>query len=442
MRVMRTMNPQQVPAPGHAAGAASHTKGSPVTAQGNDHSSFGRVDADGTVYVRIGDSEHTVGQVPGATEDEALSFYTKRFESHAFEVQLLEQRVHSGAMSPDEATTSIKKITELLEVPNAVGDYAALTARLNALKPLIGLQREKRKEERAKKVEEARARKNGIATEAEKIAAGTDWRNGANRLRDLLAEWKELPRLEKAADDELWHRFSGARTTYTRARKAHFAALSEQRDGARVIKERLAKEAEALAGSTDWGGTAARYRALMQEWKAAGPAPKDVDDALWKRFRGAQDQFFGARDAENAKTDEEFAANAVVKEALLVEAEALLPITDLAAAKKAFRDIAERWESAGKVPRDKIKPLEARIRKVENEIRSLEDAQWAKTDPEKSARADGMLGQLQGAIAKIEADLEKAKSAGDAGKVKKLEDDLSGKQAMLAMVQQTASDFS
>ncbi|RNL64417.1 DUF349 domain-containing protein [Nocardioides marmoriginsengisoli] len=413
-----------------------------VTAQGNQGDSFGRVDADGTVYVRIGTEERIVGQYPEGTHEEALAFYTKRFEGLEFEVHLLEQRVRSGAMSPDEATSSIARLAEQLDEPKAVGDITALTARLNSLRPVIGMQREQRREERSKKIEESRTRKAAIVAEAEKIAGGTDWRNGANKLRDLLAEWKELPRLEKAADDELWHRFSGARTAYTRARKAHFAVMTEQREGARVIKERLAKEAEALADSTDWGATAAKYRGLMAEWKAAGPAPKDVDDALWKRFRGAQDQFFGARDADNAKIDEEFAANAVVKEALLVEAEALLPITDLAAAKKAFRDIGERWEAAGKVPRDQIKTLEARIRKVEQEIRGLEEDQWKKSDPEKSARADGMVGQLQDAIAKIEADLEKARAAGDAKKVKDLEENLASRQSFLDLAMKTASEFS
>lgn len=421
---------------------ANQTKGSEVTAQGNDHDSFGRVDADGTVYVRIGDDEHVVGQYPEGTPEEALAFYTKRYEGLAFEVQLLEQRVRSEAMSPDEATTSIARIAEQLVEPHAVGDITALRSRLNSLKPVIGLQREKRRAERSAKVEESRTRKNAIVAEAEKIAGSSDWRNGANRLRDLLAEWKELPRLEKSADDELWHRFSGARTTYTRARKAHFAVVAEQRDSARVIKERLVKEAEALADSTDWGGTATKYRTLMSEWKATGPAPKDVDDALWKRFRGAQDTFFGARDADNAKVDEEFAANAVVKEAILVEAEALLPVTDLAAAKKAFRDISERWDAAGKVPRDQMKTLESRIRKVETAIRELEEAQWNKSDPEKSARADGMVGQLQDAIEKIEKELETARAAGNAKKVKDLEENLESRRAFLEMAKKTASEFS
>ena len=100
----------------------------------------------------------------------------------------------------------------------------------------------------------------------------------------------------------------------------------------------------------------------MREWKAAGPAPREVDDQLWQRFRGAQDTFFGARDATNAALDEEFAANAEVKEEILVEAEELVPVTDLEAAKKTFRDLADRWDAAGKVPRDRMKDLEGRMR--------------------------------------------------------------------------------
>ena len=147
----------------------------------------------------------------------------------------------------------------------------------------------------------------------------------------------------------------------------------------------------------------------MRQWKAAGPAPRDVDEKLWQRFRGAQDTFFGARDAAQAEQDQEFAANADVKEALLVEAEALVPVTDLEAAKRAIRDIAERWEAAGKVPRDRIKELEGRLRKVEQAIRGVEDDQWRRTDPEKSARADDMVSKLEAAIADIERDLDAAR---------------------------------
>ena len=409
---------------------------------GPSASDWGRVAEDGTVYVRTPEGERAVGQYPEGTPDEALAFFTRRFEALEFEVQLLEQRVRSEALSPDEASESIKQVAAQLVEPNAVGDLVGLSARLDALGPLIGLQRSKRREERARRVEQSRARKEQIVTEAEKIATGKDWRNGVNRLRDLLEEWKALPRLDKKTDDQLWHRFSGARTAYTRRRKAHFNELNEVREGARVIKEKLLKEAESLSDSTEWGPTSSRYRALMQDWKAAGAAPRDVEEQLWQRFRAAQDAFFSAREAANAEENKEFEANAAKKLELLVEAEALLPIKDIDAAKRAFRDISERWDAAGKVPRDQMKSLEGRIRQVEQAIRSVEDEKWKRSDPEKSARADDMLGQLERAIATIEADLEKARSEGNPRKIKDLEENLASRRSFLEMAQRAANEFS
>ncbi|WP_395691570.1 DUF349 domain-containing protein [Nocardioides sp.] len=403
---------------------------------------WGRVDDDGTVYVKTADGERSVGQYPEGTPEEALRFFTERYDALAFEVELLERRVRSGVMSPEEAAVSVRTVRGQVVDANAVGDLASLATRLDALTPLLDAQREERKAERARRSEEARAGKEKLVAEAEALAEGNDWRNGANRMRELLDEWKALPRIDRASDDALWRRFSSARTAYTRRRKAHFAEQHEKRDQARAVKERLATEAEALATSTDWGPTAGRYRDLMRQWKAAGPAPRDVDDALWKRFRGAQDAFFGARDAAAAEQDQEFAANAVVKEQLLVEAEALLPVQDLEATKRAFRDIADRWDAAGKVPRDRMRDLEGRMRRVEQEIRGVEEEQWRRSDPEKSARADDMVSKLEAAIAQVETDLEQARGAGNDKKVRELEENLESRRSFLDMAKRAAADYS
>jgi len=411
-------------------------QGSPVTSN-----EWGRVDAEGNVYVAAPEGERWVGQYPDGSPEEALKLFTDRFDQLAFEVEQLERRVHSAKASPEEATEAVKLVRGKVADAHAVGDLASLAARLDALSPVIATQREARKAERAARAEEARAEKERIVAEAETLAQGNDWRNGANRLRDLLEQWKVLPRIDRAGDEALWKRFSTARTAYTRRRKAHFAELNEKREGARAIKEKLVVEAEALSDSTEWGPTAGRYRDLMQRWKAAGPAPKDVDDALWKRFRAAQDAFFGARDAANAAIDAEFSANAEVKEQLLVEAEALLPVQDLTAAKAAFRDLADRWDAAGKVPRDRIRDLEGRMRKVEQAIKAVEDEQWSRSDPEKSARADDMISKLEAAIAQVEADLDKARAAGDAKRIASLEENLESRKQFLDMARRASADF-
>ena len=405
-------------------------------------SEWGRVADDGTVYVRTADGERAVGQYPEGTPEEALAFYVKRYDELAGSVHLLEQRVNAGVVSPDEATEGVKGLRAQVAEANAVGDLTALVGRLDALGPVISTQRQARRAERAEKAAAAKGEKERLVAEAEKLAEGNDWRNGANRLRQLLDEWKALPRIDRASDDALWRRFSTARTAYTRRRKTHFAEQSEKREAAKVVKQRLVKEAEALSGSREWGPTAGAYRDLMRQWKAAGPAPRDVEDELWGRFRSAQDAFFGARDEAMAAQDTEFAANAEAKEKLLVEAEALVPVTDVGAAKRAIRDIAERWDAIGKVPRDRIRPLEDRMRAVEQAIRGVEEEKWRRTDPEKSARADDMVAKLQDAIGKVEADLDRARATGDQKRVADLEENLASRRAFLEMAQRASADFS
>jgi len=293
----------------------------------NAEAPWGRVADDGSVYVRTTDGERLVGQWPGGDPAEALALYTRRFEGLRVEVELLERRLAKGALTPEQARTSIAAARTAITDAQAVGDLDALLRRLDALDPLLEQAREQRKAAKAKQQEEARSAKTRIVEEAETIAAGTDWRGGSDRLRVLLDEWKGLARLERSADDELWHRFSTARSTHTRRRKHHFAELGEKREGAKQTKKRLADKAEELSSSTDWAATGRAFRDLMNDWKAAGSAGRGDEDRLWARFRTAQDAFFAARDKANAVLDEEFAANAAVKREVLAEAEKLLPVT-------------------------------------------------------------------------------------------------------------------
>ncbi|GAA3585716.1 DUF349 domain-containing protein [Kribbella ginsengisoli] len=404
--------------------------------------SWGRVADDGTVFVRTKDGERAVGQWPDANPEEALAFYTRRYEALAFEVDLLEKRVQAGTVSPDDARAAVKKVTGAIDEAQAVGDLDGLRARLDALTPLVAQQREKKKAERAAKVEEARDAKTKIATEAETIAAGTDWRHGVTRLRELLDEWKALPRLDKSSDDELWHRFSSARTTYTRHRKQHFAELSSKRDEAAVVKERLAAEAESLSSSTDWGPTSGRFRDLMRQWKAAGPAPREVDDKLWARFRSAQDAFFGARDAEQAQENEEQVANLAAKESLLVEIEAILPVNDAKAARDQLRDLLDRWDAIGKVPRDSMRTIDGRLRAVEQAVKSAEDEVWNRSNPEARARAEATVKQLQSLITDLEKQAAKHEAQGNTRKATEAREAIAARREWLTQAQNALTDFS
>lgn len=403
--------------------------------------SFGRVESDGTVYVRTADGERSVGQVPDVPAEEALAFFVRRFEALDLEVTLLETRLASGALSPDDAASSVKTVRAAVSGAHAVGDLDRLLGRLDALLPVIAEHRATRRAERARQTDEAKARKEQFVVEAEKLAAGNDWRGGVNRFRTLLDEWKTLPRLDRPTDDALWHRFSSARTTYTRRRKAHFAEQAEQRDSAREKKEKLVAEAEALASSTDWGAATGAYRDLMTRWKSAGAAPRDVDDALWKRFRESQDRFFAAKQAVFTEQDAEFRANAEAKEALLVEGERLLPVANPAAARTAFRDLLERWSAIGKVPREKIKPLDNRFRAIETAIKNADEERWRRTNPEARARAEETAAKLEAQIDALETKAAKAATRGDTKAAEEASRGAATYREWLAQAQRAVSDF-
>lgn len=402
---------------------------------------WGRVDEAGTVYVRTADGEKVVGSWQAGSPEEALAYFERKYDGLVVEVELLEKRVTTTDLSAKEAMAAIEHLREQVAEGHAVGDLDALLGRLDRLVGTVETRREERRAARARQSEEARAAKEALVAEAEELVTSEQWRATGERLRELVDTWKGLPRLDRRTDDALWHRFSQARSAFSKRRKAHFAALDAQREETRRRKEKLIAEAESLSGSTDWGPTAARYRELMREWKAAGRAHRDAEEDLWARFRAAQDVFFHARGEAFAERDAEQRENLARKEELAAEAEKLLPITDVRAARAALRSLGERWEAIGHVPRESRAAVEGRIQAVERAAQEAEEAEWRRSNPEARARAEGMTGQLQDAVDRLTQQIEKARAAGNTAKAAKLEQELAGRQALLDQALKGLQEF-
>ena len=402
---------------------------------------WGRVDEHGTVYVRTPDGERVVGSWQAGSPEEALAYFERKYDGLAVEIGLLERRLRTTALSTKDALSAIEHLRTAVSEAHAVGDLAALTKRLDTLIGEVEARREQRKAARARAADDARDAKEALVAEAEELSTSEQWRAAGERLRHLVDTWKGLPRLDRKTDDELWHRFSHARSAFSKRRKAHFASLDAQREEARHRKEQLVSEAEGLATSTDWGPTASRYRQLMAEWKAAGRAQRDAEESLWSRFRSAQDAFFQARSGVFAERDAEQRENLTRKEELVTEAEKLLPITDHKAARVAFRSINERWEAVGHVPRDARPRIEARLHAVERALHEAEEAEWQRTNPEARARAQGLSGQLQAAVDRLAEQARAAREAGNAARADKLEAELQGRRALLDQALKSLEEF-
>ena len=404
---------------------------------------WGRVDTEGTVYVRTADGERVVGSWQAGSPDEALAFFRRKYEALETEVALIEQRISATDLSPGSARATIDRLLAAVENANAVGDLASLRSRLEALTGQVDHRREEVRAAREHARTEAKDVKERIVVEAEQIAAeATHWKISGERMRQLLEEWKAAPRADRTVETALWKRLSAARNAFTKRRKAYFAGLEEERDDAKARKEKLVAEAEALATSTDWTATAAAYRELMRSWKAAGRAGRTDEDELWTRFKTAQDGFFQERSKVFSAKESELREHAAVKEALLAEAGQLVPLTNVRAARAALRSIQERWEQAGPVPREAHERLESGLRKIEDAVRKAEDTQWRRSNPEALARAKGTVEQIRSAISSLEEQLAKARARDDARAAQQAQEAITARRSWLEEAERTLAELS
>lgn len=395
---------------------------------------WGRVDEDRTVYVREGDIERVVGSYPDGTPEEALAYFERKFSDLSGQVTLLEARIARGTADSSVAGT-VAKLQEQLVEPAAVGDIAALRARVEKLAAKAAEFGEKAQKEREAARQEALAKREAIAVEAERLAAQPEssirWKDTSNAFEQLFTDWQTAqrtgPHLPKAQADALWKRFRTARQSFDAARRAHFSQMDATNKDVKARKERLIASAEALADRGVDGIPA--YRNLLDEWKQAGRASRKLDDQLWARFKAAGDVLYQAKAAEAAQTNEEYLENLAKKQAILADAQPILELADHTAARKQLTAIQLRWDEVGRVPRESLREVEGQLRRIEDHVKGLEDEHWRKTNPETKARSEGLRGQLEQSIAELEAEIA---STSDVKKKAEAEQKLETQRSWLA----------
>jgi hypothetical protein len=397
-----------------------------------DPTAFGRVDADGTVYVKTATGERSIGSWQAGTPSEGLAHFARRFADLVTEVDLIEARLGSGTADAAHSLASIRRLRAGLDTAHVVGDIDGLAARLDKLATIADEKAATARAARESARVESIARKTSLVEEAEKLAAeATGWKTAGDRFKEILDEWKTIHGVDKKTDGELWKRYAAARDGFTRRRGAHFATLDASRKQAQTRKSELVAEAEELAASTDWNTTAARLKELMTEWKGAPRASKEAEQKLWERFRGAQDAFFRQRSEVFSARDAELKGNLDRKQELLAQAEAINVDADPRIAQVRFREIQVQWHELGRVPRDSASGLDRRLRTIEDRIKHAMDAAWRRTPPE----ASPLLAQMREQVAEAEQRLERAQAAGDPRRVKEAQQALESKRKFLAIAE-------
>ncbi|HRI55343.1 MAG TPA: DUF349 domain-containing protein, partial [Pseudomonadota bacterium] len=222
-------------------------------------------------------------------------------------------------------------------------------------------------EERAQNLK----KKEELCAQAESLAQGldqiTDWKAAAETVKRLQAEWKATGPAASAAREQveaLWQRFKAGCDAFFEKRKGKFAEAQEDRAENQRKKEELCIRVERLRSSSDWKATSELIKGYQAEWKALGPAPKEVNEELWQRFRAACDAFFDKRKAAFDKLDEERLVNQKKKEALCEKAEELAKRDEVEPddAEAECKQLQQEWRHIGPAPKEQAEALWQRFR--------------------------------------------------------------------------------
>lgn len=397
----------------------------PTPSGGSNPTRFGRVEADGTVILIAPEGEVVVGQWAAGEPAAGLAFFARKYDDLVVEIDLIERRLNEHRAPAEQAETVLARVREALAARSFVGDVAGLEARCDRLAVSIEAAKAEARARKAEQREAALVTRRALADEAEALKDSTSWRTTTERYAAIVEEWKVLPRGDRSSEQELWQRISAARTAFDKRRRQHFTELDAQRKDAVGRKRDLIAKAEALSTSTDWPKTSKQLRDLMVEWKAAPRASRAEEDKLWKRFKAAQDAFYAARTATEDAEQETLRSNIPAKEALAAEAETLLPITDLKAAKAALRSIQDRWDKIGDLPRQERDRIEGRLKKVEEAIRQAEADAW------KGSTGGVATDAFSEALARLEQKRDSALKRGDAKAAESFDAQIASTRALM-----------
>jgi hypothetical protein len=404
-------------------------------------STNGRVDEENNVYVFDNGSERKVGQYPGVTRDEALAYFERKFQELESNVRILEQRVKNKADAISIAKAA-KKLSIDLQEPAAVGNIQDLRERVSNITPNIEQLKKDKAEASDKAIKECLKIRAEIATKAhalaEKDPQKTQWKSASKQMTELFDQWqlsqKSAPKIPRKDSEAIWKQFSQARTKFEANKRAFFSALTAESKNVRARKTALVAQAEAL--ESKGSDSSMEYRKLLDQWKLSGRSQGSQDDALWERFKSAGDSIYARRKETVAKESVEFKANYDTKISIIAEAEKLDPKGNPAEAKKTLLSLQTKYEKAGKVPKDKIREIDSRMKAVEKKFKDYEQEQWRASDPAAIERTNSVVQQLLESIEKLEKELIAAEASNDSKKIDKAKEALSARQSWLEVVKQ------
>ena len=202
--------------------------------------------------------------------------------------------------------------------------------------------------------EENLRQKTSLCEQLEAICTDTlktfaDWDTVTKQIIDLQAEWKKIGFAPQKMNTAIFERFRKGCDAFFGQKAQFFQNMKEELNSNLAKKKELVEKAEALTDSTDWKTTGDTLVKLQKQWKEIGAVPRKYSDVLWKRFVGACDHFFEAKQAATADMRNEEKANMQSKQSIIEQLQALAEQEEGNIIQK-VKELQQQWNEIGHVP--------------------------------------------------------------------------------------------
>lgn len=216
---------------------------------------------------------------------------------------------------------------------------------------------------------------------AREVTSSNEWNALSKEIEKIQAEWKTIGFAAKKENQKIYERFRAACDKFFEKKRDFYSQYKDSMNENLDKKMALIEAAEALKNSTEWKKATDEFINLQKQWKEIGAVPRKKSEQLWKKFRGACDEFFAERDKQ-AKPENDFYGNLKAKKALIEEINAYVSV-DEASDEQAMKEFAEKWKAIGFVP---FKEKEA-IAKAFKEAMQAKFPSYSERGPRRIARA-------------------------------------------------------
>jgi hypothetical protein len=195
-------------------------------------------------------------------------------------------------------------------------------------------------------------RKTELCERAEALHAMEDLQVALDTVQEIFQEWKSIGPVPREKSEPLWERFRAAQDTLYHRRRLLNETLDKSREENLRLKTALCEEAETFAMRDDFDMATPLIIDLQERWKATGPVPREVSDALWDRFRSACDTFFQRKNAHYGELDELRLQNLKVREQICKEALKLRESIEWNETTDKIKQLQADWKAAWPVPKE------------------------------------------------------------------------------------------